>query len=191
MVPLRQRITLNQRYTNLKVLLSATVLALVLIPQSSWAGDPLRVQSSDGQTANTPPTPAGPSTVPAAPDAKPGRSTAAILLGTDSAKPIPVGWTLSAQVQNSVDAAKTTRTEFLKTQQDLRNGMRKMKEAARDRLRDDLQKGREDFLINQRQVRDEVKKQVAALKEQLQDHRTLIDEAKGEAKERVRARKDD
>ena len=112
------------------------------------------------------------------------------LQGTDNAQPIASGAQVTVDLQSAIEAAKQTRSDYLKKQQDLRNNLENASEEARTKMRDQLQKTHQEFLEAQREAHEDLKRQVSQLKAQLQQHHDLIDDAKSEAKEKLHLRKD-
>ena len=68
--------------------------------------------------------------------------------------------------------------------------MRGATEDQRDQLRAQLKENRDAFLTQQRDAREDFRKQLAELKDKLHDHQDVVDEAKAEAKDNAKKRKD-
>jgi len=110
----------------------------------------------------------------------------------DGSKPTPTpGSQIAEQVRLAIDAAQKARADFLKAQQDFRTQIASATtQAAREKLREDLQAAREIFLTAQRQAREDLKTSIAKIKEQLKDHQDAVDNARQEAKDKTHGRKD-
>jgi len=143
-----------------KVLLVVSALVILISTASRASESATPAQPGTGDSTTPPAAPAPPPT------------------GDPSNPATTPGAQIAAQVKQAIDAAQAARNDFLKAQQDLHTQMASATtQAAREKIREDLQKARETFLAAQRQARQDLKASIAKIKDQLKDHQDAINSA--------------
>ena len=95
---------------------------------------------------------------------------------------------LPEDVKKLIDEFNQARQDFLQDQKELLAQIKDASKEQREKLRDQLKTNREEWLEKQKELREEIRERLKELREKLPNHREIIDEAKGKAKDRKKGR---